>query len=280
MNLFSGFLTGSAALGLPSTFRGEEVSSYIQKAKHIILGVEYDITDRITLNAEAYLKYFDQLLNANRNKMYNDNDPAYSEPTINGNPNPFYKPEYLRKSYIIEKGMATGLDISATIDLDHLYVWATYSLGYVERTDETQTYNPHYDRRHTVNLLTTYTFGHQSEWELSGRFTYGTGFPFTQTQGIYQQLPMSDGLSTDYTQENGEYNIYYAELYKGRMPDYHRLDLSVKRRFNLGKRSILDLNASVTNVYSRKNIFYFSRTTFERVNQLPILGSLGVSISF
>ena len=284
VNLFSGFLTGSADLNVPNTFLGEDVTSCVQRAKHLVLGVEYDLTEHITLNAEVYYKHFDQLLNANRNKMYDDTDPVYSQ-----SGSPMLKSEYLRKDYIIESGMATGLDISATLDLERLYLWATYSLGYVERTgqmtdeamtDEAYTYNPHYDRRHTVNLLATYTLGEERQWELSARWTFGSGFPFTQTQGVFQSLLFGDGIVNDYTRENGEYSIHYADIYKGRLPSYHRLDVGVKRRFSLGARSILELNLSATNLYSRENIFYFNRVTFERVNQLPILVCFGATLTF
>lgn len=284
VNLFTGFLTGAADLNLPSSFLGQEVSSCVQKAKHLVIGAEYDLTDHITLNAEVYYKHFDQLLNANRNKMYDDTDPAYSQAS-----SPLYRSEYLRKDYIIEEGYAAGFDISATLDLERLYLWATYSLGYVQRsgqmtepavTDQSYSYNPHYDRRHTVNLLATYALGEQHQWELSARWTYGSGFPFTQTQGVYQSLFFPQGVGSDYTRENGEYSIHYADIYKGRLPAYHRLDVGVKRKFSLGRRSVLELNLSATNLYSRQNIFYFNRITFERVNQLPILACLGATLTF
>lgn len=274
VNLFNGFLTGSADLNKPDKFLGES-RNCVQKAKHLVVGLEYDLTEHITLNAEFYYKHFDQILNANRNKIYDDHDLDYSSST-----SPYFQPEYLRKDYIIEEGMATGLDFSARVDLERLYLWATYSLGYVERTDEVQTYNPHYDRRHTVNLLATYALGEWREWELSGRWTFGSGYPFTETQGIFQRLIFPDGITSDYTEENGQYAIHYGELYKGRLPSYHRLDLGVKRKFSLGTRSILELSLSVTNVYSRENIFYFNRATFERVNQLPILVCFGATMTF
>ena len=275
VNLFSGFLTGSADLNKPDTFKGEQ-RDCVQKAKHLVVGLEYDLTEHITLNAEFYYKYFDQLLNANRDKMYDDgNISDYADPS-----SPYFKPEYLRKDYIIEEGMATGLDFSARMDLERLYLWATYSLGYVERTNEVQTYTPHYDRRHTVNLLATYALGEWREWEISGRWTFGSGYPFTETQGVFQRLFFPSSIGSDYTTENGDYDIYYGELYKGRLPSYHRLDLGVKRKFSLGAHSILELNLSATNVYSRENIFYFNRATFERVNQLPILVCFGATMTF
>jgi hypothetical protein len=90
----------------------------------------------------------------------------------------------------------------------------------------------------------------------------------------------AEGITTDYTNANGEFNLHYAELYKGRLPSYHRLDIGVKRKFSLGKRCQLDLNLSATNIYSRENIFYFDRTTFKRVNQLPILACFGITFSY
>ena len=281
VNLFNGFLTGDASLNIPTTFLGDEVNSCVQRAKHAVLGVEYDLTEHITLDAEVYYKLFDQLLNANRNKMYDENDPAYRR---GGR---YEKSEYLMKDFIIEKGYATGLDISVCADLERWYLWATYSLGFVERTSEDGnhagevfSYHPHYDRRHTINILTTYALGRQREWELSGRWSFGSGFPFTQTQGVYPILEFAGGMNADYMRENGEYSIHYADLYMGRLPNYHRLDLGVKRKISLGKRSVLELNLSVTNVYSRENIFYFNRTTGDRVNQLPILACFGVTMTF
>lgn len=273
VNLFTGFLTGSSDLNITKTFLGNEVATYTQKAKHAVLGVEYNLGEHVTLNAEGYFKYFDQLINANRNKMFDPNDEAYRS-------GPYAKPDYLLTDFIVERGYATGFDVSAQLDLERLYLWATYSLGYVQRQDEVQTYNPHYDRRHTINILGTYALGEQRQWELSARWSLGSGFPFTQTQGVFQSLVFPSGIVSDYTQENGHYGIHYADLYGGRLPTYHRLDLGVKWKISIGKRGLLELSLSATNIYNRKNIFYYNRATHERVNQLPILGSFGAVFSF
>ena len=111
-------------------------------------------------------------------------------------------------------------------------------------------------------------------------FGFGSGFPFTQTQGVFQQLLFPSYIASDYTQENGQLSLHYGDLYKGNLPSYHRLDVGVKRKFSLSTHSILELSLSATNVYSRENIFYFNRTTFERVNQLPILVYFGATMTF
>lgn len=273
VNLFNGFLTGSENLGVSSTFNGEEINSFIQKAQHIILGIEYDVTDYLQLNVEPYFKNFSQLINMNRNKMFDD-QPEYQEGGA------YEKPEYLRTDFIIEKGKAYGIDFSARYSYDKIYLWVAYSLGYIERTDEAEgTYNPHYDRRHNINALATYTAGNSREWEFSARWNFGSGFPFTKTKGIYEFLPFYD-VNFDYINSNGELGVYYSAINEGRLPYYHRFDISAKRKFSLGRRSVLEINASITNVYNRQNMFYFNRLTFERVDQLPIMPSLGMTLTF
>lgn len=273
VNLFNGFLTGSENLGVSSTFNGEEINSFIQKAQHIILGIEYDVTDYLQLNVEPYFKNFSQLINMNRNKMFDD-QPEYQEGGA------YEKPEYLRTDFIIEKGKAYGIDFSARYTYDKIYLWVAYSLGYIERTDEAEgTYNPHYDRRHNINALATYTAGNSREWEFSARWNFGSGFPFTKTKGIYEFLPFYD-VNFDYINSNGELGVYYSAINEGRLPYYHRFDISAKRKFSLGRRSVLEINASITNVYNRQNMFYFNRLTFERVDQLPIMPSLGMTLTF
>lgn len=274
VNLFSGFLTATGDLNR-AKFLGNQVKSCKQNAWHLVVGAEYDLNRHLAFNLEGYLKAFTQLLNMNHNKIYSG-DPAYSSSGA------YPKPDYLSTDFVYEKGMAYGMDFSVRYEIERLYVWGTYSLGWVNRTNDADgTYSPHYDRRHTINILATYALGSQRQWELSARWNFGSGFPFTQTQGAYENILFNqDGIATDYTTANGDFGVHYAEIYQGRLPAYHRLDLGVKRKFSLGKRCILTLNASVTNVYSRQNIFYFNRVTFERVNQLPIMGCFGINFSY
>lgn len=276
VNLFSGFLTGKSSLDV-TNLNGQQSESYLQRAQHIIVGGEYDLNRYLSFNIEGYFKNFSQLLNMNHNKMFDKSDPSYYSGGV------YEKPDYLTSDFVYEKGMAYGMDVSIRYELERLYVWATYSLGWVNRTNDGDgTYHPHYDRRHTVNLLVTYALGSQREWEFSARWNFGSGFPYTQTQGAYENIVFNNngGIATDYTTVNGDFSLHYAELYKGRLPAYHRLDIGVKRKFSIGKRCLLELNLSATNIYSRENIFYFDRVTFDRVNQLPILACFGINFSY
>ncbi|PKO97758.1 MAG: TonB-dependent receptor, partial [Bacteroidetes bacterium HGW-Bacteroidetes-9] len=177
-------------------------------------------------------------------------------------------------------GDANGFDVSIKYDKKKVYFWAVYSLSYVNRFDGQVSYVPHYDRRHNVNLVSSYRFGNELSWELNARWNLGSGFPFTQTQGTYEKLTFEQGGGTDYLTSNGQLGILYGEYNKARLPYYHRLDLSLMHRFKISKEGILELNFSVTNIYDRDNIFYRNRITGEKVYQLPVMPSFGMTLSF
>jgi len=266
VNLFYGFLSGPE--NLQAEFDGKEIKSKLQKSNHAILGFEFDLTNRIMLNVETYIKDNVQLTNINRNKLYDDTGDNQD------------KPAYLRKDFIIETGQAYGVDFLLKYDYKRLYLWAVYSLGWVTRYDGMIEYPPHFDRRHNVNLVSSYVFGGDLSWEASARWNLGSGFPFTQTQGFYEKIPFHDGINTDYTTANGELGIVYGPLNQGRLPYYHRLDFNVKKTIATGQDSQLEITLSITNVYNRQNIFYFDRIRYERVDQLPFMPSIGLNWSF
>jgi hypothetical protein len=266
VNLFYGFLSGPD--NLPEEFEGQEVKDKLQKAQHLIIGIEQDITPHFTVNLEAYYKYFSQLTNLNRNKIFDeDNAPPGT-------------PDSQMKDFIIEKGYADGIDLSLKYDYKRLYLWGAYSYSFVERYDEVQWYYPHYDRRHNMNLLASYTLGEKMQWELSLRWNFGTGFPFTQTQGYFEKIKFNGGINSNYLTENGLLGIQYADLNEGRLPTYHRMDFNVKKKFFLSENSLLEVDLSITNLYDRENVFYVNRVTNSVVNQLPFMPSLGINMSF
>jgi len=265
VNLFYGFLCGPE--NLPSEFMGRQVKSKLQRSSQVVLGFEWDIIPNLSLNVEGYYKYYPQLTSLNRNKLYDDT-PENAD-----------KPDYYKKDFVLETGDAEGVDVSVKYDIKRLHFWLTYSLGYIHRSDGVMDYVPPYDRRHNLNLLVTYLFGKKSTWELDVRYNYGSGFPFTQTQGFYEMINFAD-MGTNYTTTNGQLGIIYADYDKGRLPYYSRLDLNLKKTFWLGKTMKLEANVSVTNVLDQQNIFYFDRVSYTRVDQLPIMPSVGISFSF
>lgn len=266
VNLFYGFLSGPD--NLPEEFDGKKVKDKLQKAWHAIGGIELDLSRNVTVNIEAYYKKFTQLTNINRNKIFDDTETFADQP------------DELKNDFIVETGDAKGLDLSLKFEKDRYYFWGVYSLGYVSRFDGKVTYNPHFDRRHTVNLVASVYLGPARNWELSSRWNFGTGFPFTQSQGYFEKINFENGIYSNPAIENGNLAILYSDLNKGRLPVYHRLDINLKYKWELGQYSQLELNVGATNIYDRDNIFYFDRIAFERVNQLPIMYNIGLTFSF
>ncbi|MFN5493530.1 MAG: hypothetical protein ACK5AQ_04650 [Bacteroidota bacterium] len=109
---------------------------------------------------------------------------------------------------------------------------------------------------------------------------YGSGFPFTRSQGYYNNLQVADGISQSVANSNNSIGIIYGPLNKGRLPDYHRLDINVKKKFVLGENTLLEVNAGATNLYNRQNIFYKDRITNKELYQLPFLPTLSANITF
>ena len=268
VNLFTGYLTVTPDLNIVDSFRGNPINSYVQTSNHFIFGAEYDILRNFNLNVELYYKTMSNLTSINRDKLYAD-DQEHIE-----------KPGYLRKEYTVENGKAYGADFSLKYDDGRLYVWTIYSLGKVIREGEMQTYAPHYDRRHNVNVLINYQMGQSRDFEISVRWNFGSGFPYSPTASMVEMLDFSNGINSDFISQNGTLTTIYGELNSERLPNYHRLDISAKKRFDIGKRSILEINLSVTNVYNRNNLFYWNRITSQRVDQLPIMPSLGITYTF
>ena len=255
VDLFAGFLTPVDGNGVT-----HNIPRNMQRSVDAIFGVEADLAKNLSLNIEPYYKYFWHLFDLNYTGGANAVSPS---------------------DYIIQRGVSYGLDVVMKYQYKGLFLYGTYSLAYNTVNNFQQIYNPYYDRRHNVNLVVAYTFGKKHDWEVSGRWNFGSGFPFTQTQSFYESNPFSGGINTNYTGTNGNLGIIYAsQLDGGRLPAYHRLDLEIKKTFSFKKRLKLEINASASNVYDRQNIFYFNPITYNRVNQMPILPSLAVVFSF
>ena len=271
VNLFYGFLSAPDNLPANITLRDgstREVKDPLQRANHYIAGFEVDVTNEISVNVEGYLKDFRQVTNINRNKLYEDT-PEFND-----------QPDELKKDFIVETGQAYGADFQLKYEKGNASLWAVYSYTYVDRFDGTIEYNPIWDRRHNVNLVASYAFGKFDSWRANVRWNFGSGFPFTQTQGYYGLLTFDQGIGTDITSANADLSTIYGPLNQGRLPTYHRMDLGLTKSWKLSEHQLVELDLSVTNAYDRQNIFYYDRVRGERVDQLPILPSVGVSYSF
>ena len=272
VNLFNGLL--SAPTNVQETFINEfqqvrNTKNGLQYAWHAILGGEYDLGKRVTLNLEGYYKYFSQLSNINQNKLYED-VAEFSQVD-----------DVFKKDFILESGQTYGADLLVKYNYKGLFIWTGYSYSYSTRWDGFVNYFPVFDRRHNVNLVASYSFGKNKSWELNGRWNLGSGLPFTPTAGYYQNENFQSGVTSDYVTNNSQsITTLLGDFNSERLPYYHRLDVTVKKRIKFKNQSELEIVGSITNVYNRRNIFYVNRVTNDEIYQFPILPSFGLSYNF
>ncbi len=268
VNVFNGFL--AAPEYVPNAIK----SHTLQTASHFLLGAEVELFRNMSTRIEGWYKNFTQLTNTNRDKIF-PTDP----------------------DFIFEKGKARGVDLTLRYETKKLYAYATYGLAKVDRNDLKRVYPPVFDRRHNTNVVLAYFTGElykegslmnerpkftEKKWDLSMRWSLGSGFPFTQTQGFFEKIDFQgNGAQTNYANQNGTLGILYADsINAGRLPYYHRLDVAVKRRWQFANKCMLEANFTLINLYNRKNVFYFDRIKFAVVHQLPIIPSLGLTLKF
>jgi len=183
-------------------------------------------------------------------------------------------------------GDVLGFDTRIEINWGPFYGFVNYGYSEVEyqaQQAEIQfwfgsrelTFSPPHDRRHQINAigsLNLYGF------TLGVRFQYGSGLPFSQAVG-FDEFVLMDG-PTNVFDEKGSTRVLYGQPYDGRLPSYHRLDISLDKEIGLVGSARLTVQTGLTNAYDRTNLFYVDLFTLRRLNQLPLIPSFGAKLEF
>jgi len=141
--------------------------------------------------------------------------------------------------------------------------------------ETTERYHPSFDRRHQVNAQFNMKLG---SFTIGLRWEYGSGLPYTAPDGFDEVLRFSEQLPhVDRKDGFGTSRVLLGKLYQERMPAFHRLDISVKRSFDL-RFGQLQMQAGAINTYDRSNLFYYNVYTQRRLNQLPIAPYISMKI--
>ncbi len=129
--------------------------------------------------------------------------------------------------------------------------------------------NP-FDQRFILNIGGGYKFNNR--WEVSGKFRYFTGSPYTPTY-----RPSDNPKNTTTTQNLPD------EYLSKRLPAGHHLDLRVDRFFNYNQWRLI-VFADVQNVYGYKQYtipsYDFSKDQVNKREELGIFPSIGISAEF
>jgi hypothetical protein len=230
----------------------EELRS--ERADHYVLGLGGNIIPALSTNLEAYYKDYGSLALYNRDKV-GPRDPDY----VGG------------------KGSAHGVESMLRYADQYVDLYAAYTFSLTTVTSNGFTYYPRYDRRHNLNLLSVVHVS--TGFDVTLRWTWGSGFPLSQSVGYYDRLHMQDLFRGSYLGETGEPYIVLGGKNAARLPAYHRLDASAMYRFTTRLTNGY-VGVQIVNLYDRKNIFYFDRKTGQRTNMLPFFPSATLALEF
>ena len=221
-------------------------------AIHYTIGLDANFLDYFNINIQGYYKVLQNIATLNDHKVSSS-----------------------QNDLLAASGESYGWEFMFKYLHNPISFTSSYSLGWTYKNLNGWLYYPRYDVRHSVSLLLGFNLG--DGWNISATWIFNTGLPFTQNMGYYDKFYFQDFYSNWQIYEGYFPYSILADKDLGRLPSYHRLDLSLSKDFSF---DFLDLNFdfSVLNVYNRKNIFYFKRDTGERVNMLPILPTATITI--
>ena len=182
-------------------------------------------------------------------------------------------------------GTAQGADVRLEITAGNTF-YGVVSYGLSDVKYETQIealqlltgeefieYSPPHDRRHQVNVITSLSV---KEFDLNVRWQFGSGLPFNESLG-FDRFILLDSL-VNVLQEPGDERVLYNRPFTGRLTTYHRLDASLDYTFELNDRAGATIQLGLINAYDRSNLFYLDLFTLRRVNQLPLIPTVGVKL--
>ncbi len=136
-----------------------------------------------------------------------------------------------------------GLEVMVKIPEGKLNGWISYTLSKTDRKfadiNNGNTYLAYYDKPHNMSIVLNYEISKRTT--LSSTWIYYTGAPVT--------------FPTGRAEIGGKIVPIYSDRNAYRMPDYHRLDLSltIKGKQKPNKKWSHEWNFTVYNAYGRKN---------------------------
>lgn len=153
------------------------------------------------------------------------------------------------QNFFIGRGESFGTEFFIRKTAGKITGWLSYTLSKTTRSfDEIEGgryFYAKHDRRHDISVSNNVKIN--EKWSASAIFVYATGNAIT--------LPVSRYLI------QGNIINQYSKRNAYRMPDYHRLDLSITYTYRKTERWESEWNFSVYNVYNRKNPQYIIFST-------------------
>ncbi len=205
-----------------------------QSADQFALGFfKNTLNNTIELSAEIYYKWMNNTV-----ELRNGADIQFNEA--------------IEAQVVSGVGRAYGLELFARKQSGKTTGWLSYALSKSERKadyiNNGEWYSFRFDRRHYLSLVVNHELNNRIS--LGANFVYATGEAYTEASQRYQILG------------SNQPSIYYGARNGARLPDYHRMDLSItinrKKMPNVIYKNESNWVISIYNVYGRKNAYTLS----------------------
>lgn len=222
------------------------------EASHFLVGMQVHMTDKLSMEVEGYYKFINNMMDVNNMKFVSKS-------------NDFSNVE----------GESYGTEVMVKYQGQDFYFQSSYALSWTFKIVSGVKYVPRYDSRHSVNILAGYNLG--KGWQVNSTWALSSGMPFTPIVGFYDRLDLGYASAPSVLYNTFKASTLWGRRNSYRLPFYHRLDLGISKKFRIWAASCT-FDASILNVYDRKNIYYFERNTGKRVNMLPFLPSASFKV--
>ncbi|MBX7151605.1 carboxypeptidase-like regulatory domain-containing protein [bacterium] len=206
----------------------------LQKSIHYIAGAEYYPDIRTRFSGEVYYK---KLYRMAKNRRSTAISPIF----------------------VFGEGYAYGLELIWKKIGSRFSYEAAYSLAWTKRKFEGIEYFTPYDQRHTLSFLGSYKL--PKNWSLDFRWTFNSGRAYRPAQFATEQFFLNGYFSNDrvtaseYVDNAEGTEIDHVNIY-GRMPIYHRLDVSFIKTI-IYKKWTLKPYINIVNSYYKNNPLYY-----------------------
>ena len=267
----------------------------VMKSDQWGIGYNYETARGIVFSVEGYYKTMDNLLEYREGTSYMTAEAGWEELVAQG------------------KGRTYGVELLLQKNIGKTTGWVSYTWSKTLRTFDRpgqelnggREFYAGNDRRHNVNVLLAHRFN--KHWDTSLSWTFQSG-----RRGTLSYVAFLGGHPEEYSQRSYFPRIELTYLYNGektlaadlpiyfnrftymqtygdrnnfRLPDIHRLDVSVNYTL-LHRRCKSIFNLSANNVYNRQNVsnvyigYDNNKTVLKGICLLPIMPSISYTLQF
>lgn len=237
-------------------------SDRYMESRQVLLGWRQPITSWLYVSAEGYYKWIEDVPVSTWSTIAQfSTDLSYADGTIE------------------------GIDVKLELDYKRFYLHGGY--GYSKTTYSTsqalfdnwfgesvQSYHPAHDRRHQLTLQSGFDW---RKFSISASWMVGSGLPFTRPMGFDSYISFYE-RPPDVNESYGTPRVLLEKPFRGRMPDFHRLDVSISREIQFQKVNLV-IQGGAINAYDWQNLFYYDVYNQRGIRQLPLIPYVSLKVS-